>query len=457
MKRMVLLLLVFTIQAGIVSAQKLIDIYKNGPVKLVADNTYGAKNDWETLFNLYYDTLRRDVGREDAKKIIIAPDGSIFMSHRNRHEIWKFGPDGNLVKKFGVKGGKAYQFPMMPSVQPVVDGKYVFTGDVNARLKFFDLNGNYFKSLTLDYMTGDFQPIGDGIVLLEGRVMWKNEEPGTKNIIYKWRHIIVKLNIKTGEEKIIYDFFEPANMRVINASDKALSRMENIPPSDGKMYLPNYMIFNKPEFVLLKSGQFLQFDRKTGEVRYINDDGREIQRFKLDISPTKVTEKDVLGNYESTKLSLIKSISQARLVRDSTRISKGERGTTPGTVISAFPNSDEVIKRGEEALTKIESLKDINKYYPNLPYFSNIIVDEEGNLLVFEFTSEEERVSNAFNVVAYNANGQILAHTSFSCDDYDLSFSDSKFVISKGYVYAIAKLKNTTGMPLRLVKFKITN
>ena len=112
MKRMVLLFLVLIIPAGIVSAQKLVDIYKNGPVKLVADQTYGAKNNWEALFNLYYDTLRRDVGREDAKKIIIAPDGSIFMSHRNRHEIWKFGPDGNLVKKFGVKGGKAYQFPM---------------------------------------------------------------------------------------------------------------------------------------------------------------------------------------------------------------------------------------------------------------------------------------------------------------------------------------------------------
>jgi hypothetical protein len=457
MKRMVLLLLVFTIHAGIVSAQKLLEIYKNGPVKLVADQTYGANNNWKTLFNLYYDTLRRDVGREEEKKIIIAPDGSIFMSHKNRHEIWKFGPDGNLIKKFGVKGGKADQFPMMPSIHPVVDGKYVFTGDVNARLKFFDLNGNYFKSMTLDYMTGGFQPLGNGIIMLEGKVMWKNEEPGTKNMIYKWRNIIVKLNINTGEEKIIYDFFEPADMRVINPSDRASMKMERIPPPDDKMYLPNYMVFNKPVFVLLKSGRFLQFDRKTGEVRYVNVDGKEIQRFKLDIIPTRITEKDVLENYESTKQSLIKSINHARLVRDSTRISKGERGTTPGTVVSAFPNSDEIIKRGEEALTKIESLKDINKYYPNLPYFSNIIVDEEGNVLVFEFTSAEERQSNFFNVSAYDANGQILAHTSFICDDYDLDFSESTFVISKGYVYAVAKLKNTTGMPLRLVRFKITN
>jgi hypothetical protein len=144
-------------------------------------------------------------------------------------------------------------------------------------------------------------------------------------------------------------------------------------------------------------------------------------------------------------------------VRDSTKVSRGESGTTPGTVIKAFPNSDEIIKRGEEALRKIESYKDVNNYFPYLPYFSNIIVDDEGNLLVFEFTSREEKQSNIFNVIAYDSNGQKLARTSFVCDDYDLSFSGSTFVISKGYVYAVAKLKNSTGMPLRLVKFKITN
>lgn len=202
MKKTILFLLISVILNSTVSAQKLLDIYKNGPVKLVADKSYGAKNNWETLFNLYYDTLSTyDIPRGNDKKIVVAPDGSVFMSHKNRHEIWKFGPDGNFLKSFGAKGGKAYQFPMLPSVEPVVDGKYVFTTDVNARLKFFDLEGNYFKSITLKYMTGDFQPIGDGHILLEGKVMWKDEEPGTKYIVYKWRHIIVNLDIYSGEEK----------------------------------------------------------------------------------------------------------------------------------------------------------------------------------------------------------------------------------------------------------------
>ena len=185
MKRMVLLFFVLTIAAGIVSGQKLLDIYKKGPVRLVAEKAYGAKNNWESLFNLYYDTITKIVGPETNKKIIIAPDGSVFMSHRNRHEIWKFGPDGNFIKKFGTKGGKADQFPYMPNIQPVVDNKYIFTSDVQGRLKFFDLDGNFYKYIKLDYMTGRFQPIGNGMVLMEGNVLWKTN----------WRRMIEKLNI----------------------------------------------------------------------------------------------------------------------------------------------------------------------------------------------------------------------------------------------------------------------
>jgi hypothetical protein len=454
MKRIVLLFLILVIPAGIGSAQKLLDIYKNGPVKLVADKTYGAKNNWESLFNLYYDTISTyDLPRGNDKKIVVASDGSVFMSHKNRHEIWKFGPDGNFIKSFGSKGGKPYQFPMLPTIQPVVDGKYIFTCDVNARLRFFDLGGNYFKSITLDYMTGGFQPLGNGIVLLEGNVMWKAEEPGTKWIAYKWRHIIVKLNIYTGEEKIIYDTFEPGDMKYLNTTNKDSSKMEMIPPPDGKIYLPNYMVFKRPAFTLLKSGQFMQFDRRNGDVRVMNSDGKEISRFKLDITPLAITEKDALLHYEEARNMLNKTIERAKAMPEppETKV-EGNKVTK----YSGYPDKNGMILRAEDALTKIDRYKKPENY-SQLPYFSNIIIDDEGNLLVFEFTSKEEKNSNIFNVIAYDNNGQKLARTSFICDDYDLSFSDSKFVISKGYVYAVARLKNTTGMPLRLVKFKITN
>jgi hypothetical protein len=127
------------------------------------------------------------------------------------------------------------------------------------------------------------------------------------------------------------------------------------------------------------------------------------------------------------------------------------------TTHASYPDKKGTLARNEKALSMIDKLKNSEGYFPHLPYFSNIIVDDEGNLLVFEFTSRDEKQSNIFNVIAYDNTGKKLARTSFICDDFDLSFSESTFVISKGYVYAVAKLKNFKGMPLRLVKFKISN
>ena len=224
MKKSLLIILISILFSVFSHAQKLLDIYKNGPVKLISEKTYGAGNNWESLFNLYYDTITKNVGPEWNKRIIVAPDGSVFMSHKNRHEIWKFGPDGNFVKSFGSKGGKAYQFPMLPSIQKVVDGKYVFTCDVNGRLKFFDLDGNYFKSITLKYMAGGFQPLGNGKLMLEGNVLWHDEIPGSKYFAINWRHILVILDIYTGEEKILYDFFEPGDLHVSNQTEERFNK-----------------------------------------------------------------------------------------------------------------------------------------------------------------------------------------------------------------------------------------
>jgi hypothetical protein len=475
MKRIISFLLVCAFTSGLTNAQKMIEIYKNGPVRLIAEKNYGSGNDWDKLFNLYYDTLDhkyidgsgnqyttiKNGGREEEKRIIIAPDGSVFMSHKNRHEIWKFGPDGTFLKKFGTKGGKAYQFPMLPSVQPVVDGKYIFTDDVNARLKFFDLEGNYFKSITLKYMTDDFQPIGNGDILLTGSVMWKAPEPGTRYIAYRWRRIVVKLNLYTGEEKIIHSILEEPDSKYLNTTNRDSMQIIQIAPPGGKIYMPNYRIFSKPEILLLGDGRFIVLNRSNGEVKLYDKTGKESSSFRLDITPRTLTEKDALDNYESVKQRLLQNIKNAEAMPDpEKRISKGEQGTKPGTVLmtSSFPDKKAIIKRAQDALlSKIDELKDINKYYPNLPYFSNLIHDDEGTMLLFEFTDKDQKEDNIFNVIAYDSNGKKLARTSFICDDYDLSFSEDTFVISKGYVYAVAKLKNDTGMPLRLVKFKMTN
>jgi hypothetical protein len=441
MKKSFLIIIISGLLISICPAQKLLDIYKKGPVKLVPDKSYGANNNWESLFNRYYDTLNISEGeREQYKKIILGQDGSVFMSHKNRYEIWKFGPNGNFNKKFGSKGGKPGQFAMLPEVKSIVDGKYILTSDVNARLNLFDLEGKYFKSLKLDYMTGPFQSLGNGDLLLEGTVMFKNQESGGKYTSYKWRHIIVNLNIYSGKTKIVYEVMEDADYKYPNTKNKDSLAPVQIPTPGNKIYVPHYMFFRQPVFTLLNDGRFILSARGTGDVKIFSKNGREISAFKLAITPLNITEKDVQERYENLKKGLEEALERIR----STPWAKGDY-------------KKQSIDGIQQSLKNSDRYKDIKNYYPQLPYFSNIILDDEGNFLVFEFTYSEEKESNKFNVIAYDNAGKILAKTSFICDDYKLNFSENTFIISKGYVYALAELKNHKGMPLRLIRFKMTN
>jgi len=51
--------------------------------------------------------------------------------------------------------------------------------------------------------------------------------------------------------------------------------------------------------------------------------------------------------------------------------------------------------------------------------------------------------------------GKFACQSSFVCDEYELMINPSKMVFHNGMVYGLQKLKNSTGIPLRLVRFKV--
>jgi hypothetical protein len=95
--------------------------------------------------------------------------------------------------------------------------------------------------------------------------------------------------------------------------------------------------------------------------------------------------------------------------------------------------------------------------YPgHLPALSQAIIDSDGNLLIFKFTSERDQ--NRFFVYTYDSQGQKICESSFLSSDYDLDFSSSKFIFFKGDIIGIQFLKERDKeVPLRLVRFKLKN
>lgn len=108
----------------------------------------------------------------------------------------------------------------------------------------------------------------------------------------------------------------------------------------------------------------------------------------------------------------------------------------------------------KEYKNQFESVKDQIKSGEHHPLYSTVIIDSDGNLLVFEFTKEKN--SNKFKVYSYNPQGEIIGESSFETKEYELTFTHDTFVFHNGYIYAVATKTNSSGIPLRLVKFRLT-
>jgi hypothetical protein len=74
--------------------------------------------------------------------------------------------------------------------------------------------------------------------------------------------------------------------------------------------------------------------------------------------------------------------------------------------------------------------------------------------LFFDFPEEND--ANKFNVWVYENGGSFVCQSSFVCDDYELQINPNKLVFHSGYLYGLQHKKNVEGVPLRLVRFKLT-
>lgn len=88
------------------------------------------------------------------------------------------------------------------------------------------------------------------------------------------------------------------------------------------------------------------------------------------------------------------------------------------------------------------------------PFFSTMIQDSDDNLLFFDFAEEQD--ANKFHVWVYKNGGEFICESSFVCDDYQLQINPDKMVFHKGYIYGLQVLKEPSGVPLRLMRFKLT-
>lgn len=411
------------------TSQELIDIYQKGLVKLIPDAEYAMGNNWDKVFETYYDTIYgQPMGKR--KSIIVMPDGSVVVNHRYRNYYSKFNPRGKFVKEFGIVKSNGQQFKETDEILGIIDNKTFFTNADNmGNILCFDFEGNYKKTLNLDYMVQAAISLPNGKIAVVGWVLWET----------KIREFVAIVDYETNEEKIIWDHFSTRDFQITD------TRQRNI--------FNYYYEFEKGGIIAISSMPYARGSgtRSTPEIRLLND------RIVLAIPETG----EIIGfNLEGKK------VFEDKIEWATNYISVEEQKEIQQKMINKYKNlkdptfysyaSQEENKKAQESLIK-QMEDDLGKIVDPIPIpvFSTIIKDSDNNLLFFEFPKEDG--ANKFNVWILNGNGKFECQSSFVCDDYDLTIKPSKMVFHNGYIFALQTLKNASGNPLRLVRFKLTS
>jgi hypothetical protein len=430
MKRLLFLLsIVLTLS---LQAQRQITKYKDGEVQLVSDPAYAKNTNLNKLFP--------DAGQSEPAKsrgvvrsMVIAPDGSVFMSLRTKHLICKFDKQGNFIKSFGKKGGKKpCDFIYEPTVQGILDGKYVYTTAVDGRMHFFDLNGNWVKTISLKYMPLNTYPLKGGRIAIVGFSVGKQNRTSVRILNFSngvEREVFSEIDTKRDEASII---ITPNTRGEIDSDGKYHVAKTYKPPVIGCSLPFSDDMYYRVRVSAASDGTLIVANPSNGQITVYNQQGQKIKQFSADIKPEVISKEDREEYYQKAAKDLKK------LEEDMQKSDKDK----------AF--RDEYIYQCKAQLYKF---RDPASYPEHLPYFSEMMVDEDNNILLFRFTRAEG--SNKFDVYTYDHKGVRIASSSFVSDSYELKINPAVFRFHNRCIYSYVRKKDAGNSGYELVKFNL--
>lgn len=332
------------------------NVYRSGPIILKNAPGFGEETDWKTQF---YNTFT---------DITVAADGSIFAASSRQHTIFKFDSKGSLIKSFGQKGQGPGDLDS-PDEISILDGKYLVVGEYasNRRISLFDLNGNFVKLLKTKHNVFHPTALRDGKIAYIGITHREQDSLHPKQI----QTVYVK-DIDTQEETEVHSF-------------RTISR-----------------------FIRLKRGGSIGFDGDTGGETYLirtnegnlavgistepfltvySPDGSKLSEFPLRGKPIPVT-KSIIHRYKDIQLN------------DMRQDPEHQQGTW------------------KETLKEVEKASFDHLFSDYLPLYQEILVDEEGNFLIFR--SEDCFIDCPILIEVYSPEGDFVCETEIKAGEYQL-------------------------------------
>jgi hypothetical protein len=423
MKNLIFTLILIAFSATAFS-QNLLDIYKKGTVKLVPDEKFAAGNDWDRVFETYYDTLYgKPMGNR--KSLIVLPDGSVVVNHAYHNYYSKFSPQGKFQKEFKVINESGIPFKKTQPIEGIINSNTFFTGlDNMGNMLCFDFDGGYKKTLKLDYMAKQMIPLPNGKIAVVGWVIWKEQ----------FRDFVALVDYNTNKEKIIWDHFTDRcapdeHCKLFSYSytfnERGMISINTMP------YTGSLGLSARPQIASI-DGKLLIACPTNGDLFVYDLNGNQVAKDKIEWAQNYISVEE----QKEIQQKAIDKYKQMQGVEFASWVSPEENKKAIQTILQEM----------EADLSKIKDPVPV-------PVFSTMLQDSDGNILIFEYP--KEKGANKFHVWVYKMDGMFIGESTFVCDDYDLEINPSKMVFHNGYIYGLQKLKNATGVPLQLVRFKL--
>ncbi len=368
----------------------LMEIYKKGTIKLIPSPGFGKGIDWESLF---YDSY---------KDMAVAEEGSIFVSNDRQHNIFKFNTSGKHIGTYGRLGegpGDLY----FPGDLSILDGRYLVIGDypMKQRLSIFDFFGKCMKVLKTDHS------VYFSIALKKNKIAYiyyKFHNTGDSLKARKSKQtIIIKDTISGKEFPVLSREFVEKNFVMIG--ELMCSITDN--SETGDLFINRTL-----------DGNLLVGSSNTPDIHIYSPEGKLLSSFRLQIKPIPVTEE---------YLKKFKDYFMTDKINERPALSP-------------------------ELIKKYEKLSYKDYFDPYLPFYREILVDGDGNILIFKTSECFEKCNEVFQ--AYSPGGKYICETTLDKGDYDFKI-DSRFkniVFTKKAIFGLFQLKNSEDISLRLVK-----
>ena len=402
MKKAINIILILILFPATITGQELVKLYKNGKITFNPDTHFSLYlqetpiNNEINKFDDWYLNNASDLERKNFfKDFVFDQDGKIYLlASYSQCVVFKFDKHGNYISMFKYGKNPESKYAWGHSID-ILDDKYIIVA-TKGPILVFDKSGSLYRTIKLDYI------VKECIALRENKIAVIGED--FLNGSQKWKQQVTIIDIKTEKEKTVMEFTEEKeNMFISVKDDKRWINIKNP--------------FRKFNTCINKTcaGDLIAGYSENGNIYKFSPNGEEKGIIKLDYPAMPVTQNEKDEYYDE---------------------------------LMAFNTKIKMEIRADD-LKVIKT----NNYFPeHWPYYYDIKVDPDDNILVFKYNKEKDHTFRVYQV--YSKNGNFICETTIDSEGYKgPNIGRMKFF--KGDLYGLLSQKNGTKEE-KLVKVGLT-